>query len=94
MLHKLKRTPSDLDLLTSEILTEMKACNADSDEFKVMLKRLERVYKLKTIDGQKRVSPDVVASIAGNLAGIVLILHFEKVNVVASKALGFVMKLK
>ena len=41
---------------------------------------------------KRRVSPDTMAVVVGNLAGIGLILNFEKVNVIATKALGFVLK--
>lgn len=39
-----------------------------------------------------RISPDTIAVVAGNLAGILLILNFEKLGNVTSKALGFVLK--
>lgn len=38
------------------------------------------------------IKPDTMALIAANLLGIVLIMNFEKANVITSKALGFVMR--
>ena len=42
----------------------------------------------------RRVSPDTMAIVAGNLLGIALIVGHERMNVVTSKALGFVLKSK
>lgn len=39
-----------------------------------------------------RLSPDTVALIAANLLGILLILGYEKADVITSKALGFIMR--
>jgi septal ring factor EnvC (AmiA/AmiB activator) len=39
-----------------------------------------------------RLSKDTLAIVAGNIAGIMLIIGYERVNVIASKALAFVMK--
>ena len=38
------------------------------------------------------VTPDTLIIAATNLAGIFLILNFEKLDIVRSKAMGFVMK--
>ena len=39
-----------------------------------------------------RVTPDTLIIVAGNLAGILLILNFEKLDIVRSKAMSFVLK--
>jgi 5'-deoxynucleotidase YfbR-like HD superfamily hydrolase len=40
------------------------------------------------------VSTDQAAGIAASLAGILLVLHFEKLNVMTSKAMGLLPKIK
>lgn len=39
-----------------------------------------------------KVSPDTALVVAANLVGIVLILTFERTDIVTSKALGFILK--
>ena len=39
-----------------------------------------------------KISPDTMLVVAGNLAGILLILKFEKLDIIATKAIGFVLK--
>lgn len=92
-----KKTPEPtlIDEAINVIIVEMRNKKATDPEYAVMVSQLERLYKLKEIDSpKKRVSPDTVALIAGNLAGILLILNYERAHVVTSKALGFVMKAK
>lgn len=38
------------------------------------------------------ISPDTILVVAGNLLGIVLILKHEKIDIITSKALGFVLR--
>ncbi len=61
-------------------------------------KNIDQYIKLLTIESAnrqgRRVSPDTLAMIGANLAGIIMILGHERANVVASKALGFVSKLR
>lgn len=58
------------------------------------MKNVEIALKRKDLDAPNRVSVDTWAIIAGNLAGIVLILGYEKANVITSRAIGFVTKLR
>jgi len=39
-----------------------------------------------------KISPDTLLVVAGNLLGILLILNFEKVGILNTKALNFVLK--
>lgn len=86
--------PTGLELAIDQLFSELAGVNADSPEYAKMVSQLASLYKLKEIDSPKPISKDTVALIAGNLAGILLILNYERANVVASKALSFVMKLK
>lgn len=94
LFKKTDETPSELDETITELLSDMKACSGDSEEYAVMMKHLSALYKLKEINLPKRVSPETWATIGANLAGILLILHYERFNVVTSKALSFVSKLR
>jgi hypothetical protein len=65
----------------------------DSDEFAKTVDGLDKLYKIKSAN-RDRVSMDAMVAVVGNLAGILLILNFERFHVVSSKALGFVLKTK
>lgn len=55
---------------------------------------LNRKYKAynEMLKPSCRVTPDTLLIVAGNLAGILLILNFEKMDIVRSKAMSFVLK--
>ena len=56
------------------------------------LKRIERLNDLIGEKSKKGISPDTALIVAANLLGIMLIISHERVNVITSKALGFVMR--
>jgi hypothetical protein len=90
MLNITKRNKqSELDKEIDERLKRMlrKALTPEEVEDVIKLKNQNESSKEK-----KTVSPDTLAVVVGNLLGIVLILNYEKANVVASKALGFVIR--
>ena len=65
-----------------------------------MIEKLQKQYQgyLTMIAGENKpatilgMTPDVAATVAANLTGILLILHHERMDIIATKALQFVMK--
>ncbi len=97
-MFKKSETPFEIELLNEAItdaFAEMRGHNSDTEEYANASAQMIKLMQLKDeLSSKKRISPETLATIGGNLAGILLILNFEKANVVASKALGFVMKLR
>lgn len=85
-------TAVNLDQAIDKLLFQMDNVNGDADEYAKMADQLVKLYKLKEVDSKKRVSPDTLAVVAGNLLGILVIVGHEKAHVMTSKAIGFVMK--
>lgn len=94
MFPKKSPEPTGLEKAIDSLLNEMAALNGDDAEYAKMADQLEKLYKLKAIDKPEKVSPDTLALIAGNLAGIIMIVGYERANVVTSKALGFIRQLR
>lgn len=86
--------PVSLQDLIDLVQTQMLVEGADSERFREMGDELERLYAMKKSNRSSRVSPDALLAVAGNLLGIGLILQHERLHIVTSKALGFVMKNK
>ena len=74
------------------LIDEMATMDRDSKEYTTMVNNLETLLGAKGKDRDRRISPDTLAVIAGNLLGIGLILSYERLNVITSKALGFVVR--
>lgn len=85
-----KRT--NLEVEIDLVIEKMRNVEPNTDEYTTMASNLERLYKLKAIDAGKKISPDTMALIVGNIAGLILIMSFEKTNVITTKALGFVLR--
>jgi hypothetical protein len=64
----------------------------DSGEYTAITSNLEKLYKAKGEDTPCRIKPDTIAIVAGNLLGILLILKYEELNIITTKALSFVIK--
>jgi hypothetical protein len=89
-----ERKPTAIDIAIDEALAQLSGIKIDTDEYTRMVDQIAKLTKLKEQTSNKRVSPDTLAIVAGNLAGIVMILAYERAHVVTSKAIGFVLKSK
>jgi hypothetical protein len=91
-----KTTPetSDLQDVIDRLILQLENGLSHSDEYAKTTDQLIKLYTLKNATKRPTVSPDTLATIGANLAGILLILNFERAGVVASKALSFVGKLR
>jgi hypothetical protein len=87
--------PSKLDPLIEDVIMEMKGLDTDSEEYQTALTSLRVLYEAKATEPKrKELDPNTVASVAGSLAGIGLILLFEMRGVITSKSMNFVPKPK
>lgn len=96
MITKVKPALSaSLQDLINDLQEQMLETNYDTEEYARMLNQLSTLYKLKELDRPKpQISRDTLVLVAGNLVGILMILNYEKVGVVTSRAIGFVTKLR
>jgi hypothetical protein len=88
-----RRTPKQLTLLEETINTALRSLDPNDDDYLKQVTAVETLYKLKDIDRKERVSADTMAIVAGNLAGILIIVSHERAHVVATKALSLLKKL-
>ena len=87
--------PTKLDRLIDELTERMLEIeNKTSDEYKQLLEHLTKLEAIKKDNRPDRVSADAKAAIAANLAGILLILNYERANIFTSKAAAFLTKLR
>lgn len=82
---------SNLDKEIDRVLEEMGNVSSSSEAYAEMVDNLDVLYKFKNAN-KNVVSTDTIIIVAGNLLGILLILGYEKADVITSKALGFVLK--
>lgn len=83
---------TNVEDLIDYVMSEMSNTAPGTDEFGKMADQLTKLTALKP--EKPRVKPETWATIGANLAGIIMVLHYERAHVVASKAIGFVSKLR
>ncbi len=88
------RKTSELDEARQQVLDRMKEVDVNSDEWKELFQHVEKFTVLKAAEGRDKVSPDTLAIVAGNLAGIIVIVGYEHAHVIVSRALSFLLRPK
>ncbi len=73
-------------------LIHLKAEQITDEDYKKTLSLVERLYGMMDIQKPSRVSKDTMLVVGANLLGILMVIKHEHVNVVTSKALGFIMR--
>ena len=78
-----------------DLLTEMKITKKTSEEYQQLNSQLKMLTETQTNkkSGTVKLSEAGIV-VGGNLAGILAIIHYEKLNVMTSKALSLVMRPK
>ena len=71
------------------VYRHMKALDPSSREYTELLEVYEKLCEIERSD---KVSKDTLATIAANLLGIGLILKYEELHVISTKALNFVIR--
>lgn len=89
---KFDTEPTGIEKAIDAVLSEMENETADSDRYATMVNQLVKLHEMKTKEGRRRPSPDAVVSAVASLLGIVLIVNYERVHVVTTRALGFIPK--
>lgn len=95
MFQKKTKEPTPLDEAISDVFSALKGLDEESEEYSAAVDQLVKLMKLKKeVEPSWRPSPDVAITAAANIAGILLILNHERLHVIATKAIGFVGKLR
>lgn len=85
-----KRTALDKEI--TSVLEIMSLLRPDSKEYTAMVNNLETLYKAKPVKGERKVPWDIIVSGAFSILGMLMITHFEKTDVITSKAFGWIHK--
>lgn len=89
-----KEEPSKLDPVIDNYIAELLQEEPGSAKHTKMTAELIKLMETKAAEPKEdHVSANQVAAVAGNLAGILLILLFERKNVITTKSLNFIPKL-
>jgi hypothetical protein len=82
------------DEAINELLARIAKEPYDPKETPAIVDQVTKLAKLRDDKHPKRPSPDTLILVTGNIIGIILILQYERVNVITSRAMSFVLKLR
>lgn len=91
MTAKLNR-PTQIDAELIRLHTQLRGQVPGSQEYNATLDQAIKLHKQANETHRKPVSNDTLATIGANLTGILLILNFERMGVITSKALTQLLK--
>lgn len=83
---------SEYDKQVTRVLRKLEAVDPDSEDYGRLVERLKKLQQMRAEDRPEKLSPNTAALVATNLVGIVMIIRHEQFNFIASKALGFVLR--
>ncbi|HAQ03016.1 TPA: hypothetical protein DCQ22_03950 [Candidatus Nomurabacteria bacterium] len=86
---EVKRTITDE---IDRIVKELEGMKPESPEYEAKVKQLKVLCEARSLKPDRLLNTDALIAGGINILGILLILNFEKLNVMSSKAIGFVMK--
>lgn len=79
---------TQVDLFREKLETQVQ----EAEDLEDLGTALTLMEKLNELGRKHRISPETWAIVGGNLLGIILILEYERCHVIASKAMGFVIR--
>jgi len=80
-----ERIKAELNRLALEIELE-----TDQEKVEQLKKKYDVLSNI--VESNWKISPDTMLVVGANLLGIILILNHERLDIISSKALGFVLK--
>lgn len=83
-----------LDTAITNLLTEITSMKVENPQYANALTQLEKLHAMKATEKSSRVDNNTLVLAGANLVGIALIIGYESKNVITSKALMFLGKLK
>jgi hypothetical protein len=87
-------TKLKLQVALDKALLELESYPTHSDEYAKITTQISALQELLAHKPKAPVSAETLVTVGANLLGIVAILSFEQTRVIATKALGFVAKIK
>lgn len=78
-----------LDAAIASVYKEMNAVNADDPVYAKSVEQLAKLYALKN---EKPVDPNTVLTVIGNLAIALIVVKFERTDVITTKLFSFLPK--
>lgn len=85
---------SIIDLEIDRLIIILGTLSPDNEQYQTVVNNLEVLYRSRSYKSKWAFEGDTVLTAASSLLSILLIMNHERLAVLSTKALGFVMKAK
>lgn len=85
--------PESLKLMDEEIArltAKLGTMNPLDDDYSKLLELISKLTKARAEKNERAISMDTILTIGANIAGLLLVLNYERLNVISTKALTMV----
>lgn len=85
--------PESLKLMDEEIArltAKLGTMNPLDDDYSKILELISKLTKARAEKNERAISMDTILTIGANIAGLLLVLNYERLNVISTKALTMV----
>lgn len=93
-MFSITKEPTLLETATDKALLALDKKEVASTDYNKILDVVSTLHKMKTAERANRVSADTMAIVGANLLGIIMIIRYEHANVITSRAMNMVQKLR
>lgn len=83
---------NELDEEVKRVVNQMKDMDVDSESYRKSVDNLKVLCEARGVKSHSQISTDVIVTALTNIIGILLVLNYEKANVITSKAISFMFK--
>lgn len=84
-----------IDEAVEDVAQTMLNCDSSSDEYKKANEQFLKLIDLRDrLDNGRKIKPETWALIASNLAGILIVISYERIHVLSSKAFNWISRPK
>jgi len=87
-----KKDRKTLDQEVERVLEQMSSMSVDTVEYRTAVDNLKVLCDARGVKSHRALSTDVIVAAASNILGVLLILNYEQMHVITSKAISFAFK--
>lgn len=87
-----KRQPTNLDLLIEDVEAMLCHRNPGSDEYDDLLEQYKDLMEMRKKNKRAPIDPNVLLTVAANIAGILVVAKAERLSALSSKIWGILMR--
>jgi len=88
----MSKQKSNLDLEIDRVIVALGTMSPNDGKYSDTVKNLEGLMKVRDCKNTPKVSYDTIVTAGASILSIVLIMSFEQIHVIGTKAIGFVLK--